>query len=83
MKVAHVNAVGMEQVSAALSKLHKLDISHFNFAMLHAWAAEAEQSFENDGVASFEIKSRDSVSGHTELVTISADGLDIEEIEGD
>ena len=46
--------------------------------MLNAWAADAEASFEDGNGMSFEIKSWDSTTGRTEVVTISADGFDIE-----
>lgn len=70
------------QTAAALGLYHKLGQDHFTAAMLNAWAAEAEESFDNGCGMCFEIKSWDSTSGHTELVTITADGFEIVTLNG-
>ncbi|NBW08754.1 MAG: hypothetical protein EBR82_12095 [Caulobacteraceae bacterium] len=75
---ARINNNGLNQISSSLGQFHKLGQEHFTESMLHAWAAEAEESFDNGNGMCFEIKSWDSVSGHTEVVTITADGFDIE-----
>lgn len=78
MQVAHINTNGLNQIAAALGLYHKLGQDRFTAAMLNAWAAEAEESFDNGNGMCFEIKSWDSTSGRTELVTITANGYDIE-----
>lgn len=78
MQVAHINTNGINQIAAALGLSHKLGQDHFTAAMLNAWAAEAEESFDAGNGMCFEIKSWDSTSGRTEAVTITADGFDIE-----
>lgn len=77
MQVAHINTNGINQIAAALGQSHKLGKDHFTTAMLNAWAAEAEQSFDNGCGMCFEIKSWDSTTGLTEVVTITSDGYDI------
>jgi hypothetical protein len=78
MQVAHINTNGLNQIAAALGQFHKLGQDHFTPAMLNAWAAESENSFENGNGMCFEIKSWDSTTGRTEVVTISANGFDTE-----
>ena len=78
MQVAHINTNGLKQIAAALGLSHKLGQDHFTAYMLQAWAAEAEESFDNGNGMCFEIKSWDSATGRTEVVTITADGFDIE-----
>ena len=78
MQTAHINTNGLNQIASALGVFHKLGQDHFTSAMLQAWAAEAEESFDNGNGMCFEIKSWDSSSGRTELVTIDTDGFDIE-----
>ncbi len=78
MQVAHINTNGLTQIAAALGVSHKLGQDHFTATMLNAWAAEAEESFDNGNGMCFEIKSWDSATGRTEVVTITADGFDIE-----
>jgi hypothetical protein len=78
MQTAHINANGIKQISDALGLSHKLGQDHFNAAMLSAWATEAEESFDNGNGMCFEIKSWDSTTGRTEVVTITSDGYDIE-----
>ncbi len=80
MQIAYINTNGINQISAALGQYHKLGQDHFTAAMLRAWAADAEESFGNGNGMCFEIKSWDSNSGHTELVTISSDGYDVKTI---
>lgn len=81
MQVAHINTNGITKIAAALGQFHKLGQDHFTAAMLHAWAAEAEQSFDNGNGMAFEIKSWDSITGHTEIVTIDSEGYDIEAVD--
>lgn len=83
MQVAHINTNGINQIAAALGQFHKLGQDHFTSTMLHAWAAEAEESFDNGNGMCFEIKSWDSATGRTEVVTISAEGFDVETLNDD
>ena len=80
MNIAHINTNGLNQISDALNKHHKLGgRDHFTHKMLLAWAEVAQQSFDEDGKDMFfEIKSSESISGHTQLITITEDGYDIE-----
>jgi len=78
MQVAHINTNGINQIASALGQFHKLGQDHFTSAMLSAWASEAEESFNNGNGMDFEIKSWDSATGRTEVVTITAEGFDIE-----
>lgn len=83
MKSAHVNANGIEQIAKALGKFHKLGKDHFTDEMIRAWAADVENSLDNGNDASFEIKSWDSSTGRVELVSITDDGYDFEELSED
>lgn len=51
--------------------------------MIQAWARDAGFQLGEGNSASIEIRSRDTVSGHTENYTISDAGLDCIEIEVD
>lgn len=78
MQVAHINTIGLNQIATALGRHHKLGQDHFTASMLRAWAADAEDHFNNGAGCYFEIRSFDSVSGSPVEVTISADGYDVE-----
>lgn len=78
MTISYINTNGMAQIATALGQFHKLGRDHFTTAMLNAWANEAELSFENGNGMYFEIKSWDSATGRTEVVSITSDGYDIE-----
>jgi len=78
--VAQINTNGLNQIRTALGLFHKLGQDHFTAAKLNAWAAEAEESFDNgngNGMC-LEIKRWDSTIGRTEVVTITAGGYNIE-----
>lgn len=75
-----VNEKGLAEIQAFLAEKHKLGGDHFDRSMLQAWAQDAEFQLDQGNSASVEIRSFDSVSGHTECCTISAEGLDCEEI---
>lgn len=81
IKQYRVNATGLEEIKKFLADNHKLGGEHFDNAMLHAWAQDAEFQLGEGNSASIEIRSCDTVSGHTENYTISDAGLDCEEIE--
>lgn len=79
MQNARINTNGLEQIAAALGRLHKLGRDHFTPAMLSAWASAAEDSYAAGNGAEFEIKGRDSTTGRPELVTITPEGYELEE----
>lgn len=81
IKQYSVNEKGMAEIQAFLAEKHILGGDNFGRSMLQAWAREAEYQLSDGNSASIEIRSFDSTSGHTEKYTISADGLDCEEIE--
>lgn len=76
-----VNTNGLNQIHQFLAEHHKKGGEHFDKDMLRAWAADAEFQLAEGNPASIEIRSWDAVSGHTETFTISAEGLDSEEID--
>lgn len=61
---------GIEGIHDWLGHASKLGRDHFDDAMLAAWAAEAERSLGDCGQASIELRSWDTVSGHTETYTV-------------
>lgn len=81
VKQYSVNEKGLAEIQAFLAEKHKLGGDHFDRSMLQAWAQDAEFQLGEGNPASIEIRSFDAVSGHTEEYTISAEGLDCEEIE--
>lgn len=81
VKQYRVNATGLEEIKKFLADNHKLGGEHFDDSMLRAWARDAEFQLGEGNSASIEIRSCDTVSGHTENYTISDAGLDCEEIE--
>ena len=83
IKKYRVNATGLEEIKKFLADNHKLGGEHFDNAMLHAWAHDAEFQLSEGNPASIEIRSWDTISGHTENHTISDAGLDCEDIEID
>lgn len=76
-----VNSKGLKEIHRFLAENHKKGGDHFDEEMLRAWARSAEFQLSEGNSASIEIRSSDSVSGHTENMTISDEGLDCEEIE--
>lgn len=76
-----VNEIGLQEIHSFLAEKHKLGGDHFSRDMLRAWAQDAEFQIGEGNPASIEIRSFDSVSGHTETYTISDSGLDCEEVE--
>ena len=81
VKQYSVNEKGLAEIHAFLAEKHKLGGDHFDSSMLRAWAQDAEFQLGEGNPASIEIRSFDSVSGHTENYTISPEGLDCEEVE--
>lgn len=71
-----INAAGIHEISAFLAEHHKKGGEHFTADMLRAWAADAEFQLAEGNSASIEIRSFDSVSGHTETFTVSDAGID-------
>lgn len=78
-----VNDKGLAEIKAFLAKKHKLGGDYFTPAMLRAWAEEAEFQIDEGNPASIEIRSFDSVSGHTEELTLSEEGLNCEIVKVD
>ena len=79
MQVAKtINSIGIQEIHDFLSARHKLGGDHFTPAMINAWAEGAEFQLGIGSPATIEIKSWDSVSGHTETFTISDAGIDTE-----
>ena len=78
-----VNEQGLNEIKEFLAANHKKGGDNFNRSMLIAWAADAEFQLSEGNDASIEIKSWDTVSGHTETFTISDAGLDSESVEVD
>ena len=78
-----VNEKGLAEIQSFLADHHKKGGDHFTDGMLRAWAADAEFQLDEGNPASIEIQSLSTISGHTEEYTISAAGLDCEEIEID
>lgn len=76
-----VNEIGLQEIHAFLAEKHKLGGDHFDRDMLRAWAQDAEFQLGEGNPASIEIRSFDSVSGHTEAYTISDSGIDCAEVE--
>ena len=83
IKQYRVNETGLEDIKKFLSDNHKLGGDHFDRSMLQAWAHDAEFQLSEGNPASIEIRSWDTISGHTENHTISDAGLDCEDIEID
>jgi hypothetical protein len=78
-----INATGLKEIQAFLAENHKLGGEHFTPAMLRAWAQDAEFSLSEGNDAGIEIKSWDSVSGHTQTFEVSDAGIDTEFVEID
>lgn len=76
-----VNDHGLKEIHEFLSIHHRLGGDHFDRSMLQAWAEDAEFQLGEGNPPSIEIRSWDSVSGHTEEFTLSRNGLDCREIE--
>lgn len=76
-----INEHGLNEIREFLEDNHKKCGDNFTREMLQAWAADAEFQLGEGNPASIEIRSFDTISGHTENYTISPEGLDCEEIE--
>jgi hypothetical protein len=70
-----VNDAGLAEIHAFLAEHHKLGGGHFTPDMLRAWAKDAEFQLAEGNGASIEIRSWDSVSGHTETFTVPDAGV--------
>lgn len=74
-KYQTVNEKGLAEISRILSERHKLGGDHFGPAEIAAWAEDVEFQLGEGNGPSFEIKSADTVSGHTEEFTLDDDCL--------
>ena len=83
MTIYTINEAGLAEIHAFLAKNHKLGGDRFRYAELHAWANDAEFSLADGNGADIELSQFDSIHGHTQTYTISAAGIDAEEIEID
>lgn len=73
-KPVSINAIGIKEIHQFLADHHKKGGDHFSADMLRAWAADAEFQLDEGNTPTIEIKSWDSVSGHTESFTVSDEG---------
>jgi len=72
-----VNEAGLREIHAFLAERHKLGGNHFNDRdMLLAWAADADFQLGEGNPAMIELKSHESVSGHTEAFEVSEAGIE-------
>lgn len=71
-----VNAIGVAEIHSFLAERHKKGGDHFTANMLRAWAGEAEFQLGEGNPPTIELKSWDTVSGHTETFTVSAAGVE-------
>lgn len=78
-----INSAGIKEIHAFLAENHKLGGDHFTPDMLRAWAQDAEFSLSKGNDAGIELKSWESVHGHTQTFTVSDAGLDTETVEID
>ena len=78
-----VNATGLKEIHNFLAKNHKYGGDHFDASMLRAWAADAEFSLSEGNGADIELRSWDCALGGKRNFTISAAGLDAEQVEID
>lgn len=78
-----INAAGLAEIAGFLADHHKKGGAHFTSEMLNAWAADAEFQMAEGNSPTIEVRSWDTVSGHTETFTVSAAGIDTEIIEDD
>ncbi len=83
MNTFTVNEKGINEIKEFLANHHKKYQGEIYREQLNAWVREAEFQISEGNPASIEIKSWDSISGHTEELTLSAEGLDKEEVEID
>lgn len=79
--IKKVNENGLKEIHSFLAEKHKKGAGHFDSDMLRAYASEAEFQIGEGNPASIELKSWETISGHTENFTISDSGLDSEIIE--
>lgn len=71
-----VNEAGLREIQSFLADNHKLGGDHFTADMLRAWAADAKFQLGEGNGASIEIKSVDSIHGHTQEYTLSPAGVE-------
>lgn len=68
-----INAEGLAQIEKFLGTYHKKQT--FTAPQLRAWAADAEFQLDEGNPATIEIRGWDSVTGHTQTFTVSANGI--------
>lgn len=72
-----VNKSGLQEIRNFLAENHKLGADHFTDAMIGAWASDAEFQSAEGNAPTIEIRSWDSVSGHTVTYTITDSGMSL------
>lgn len=71
-----VNENGIEQIAEFLRNTHKQGNKIVNDNdMLAAWIVDAEYSLCQHDIAQLEVKCWDSATGHTEVFTVSDEGI--------
>lgn len=88
MKSHTINEIGMQQIVDQLKAKCKLSVfdgwldadlidSRRSQEMLSAWAAELEDVLDSGAADEIEISQHDTVSGHTEHLSVTDDGIDL------
>jgi len=75
-----VNAIGQQEIAQFLLENHKLG-HKLNEENIRAWARDAENQMSMGNPPCIEIKSWESVHGHTQEFEVSDKGVDFEEFE--
>lgn len=84
MEIYSVNAAGQKYLRELLPTVakHARD-NGLDDAQISAYCAEIEASLDNGNGPQFEIRSFDSISGHTEVHDLEASMIDVTEHEED
>lgn len=82
MNTYSINETGLTEIAAFIIANHKDGARIANYrSVIHAWAAEAEESLDNGNPAMIEIRASASVSGSPVTFTVSDAGVDVAEVE--
>lgn len=76
-----INEKGIKEIESFLVERLKDGHKGFTKAQLLAWADDAEYQMREGNPPTIEIKSCESVSGHTECFTVPECGIDAEIVE--
>lgn len=80
-KIYTVNGKGLDEIHQFLAEHHKDGLSFANKASLYAYALEAESHIDDKNPAFIELKSWETLSGHTETFDLSRECIDVEEVD--